>query len=84
MGFVLRARLILLAVLGLLVLILAGSVRALAGAAPQLCCPPQDQAGFPLGETRPGPPLFCSYPAEPGDPPDLFFCTYDPNTGVLI
>jgi cysteine-rich repeat protein len=73
-----RAKLIVIGVSGLLVLILPGSVRA------QSCsCPPEDELGFPLGQSSPGPPLFCSYPAVEGEDPNDFFCDYDVNTGAL-
>ena len=79
MGFVLRARLILLAVLGLLVLLLSGSVRAQV----PVCtfeCPPQDLATRPLlAESTSASELFCRYQSVPSD----FFCKYFLDTGLL-
>ncbi|KAF8181810.1 hypothetical protein BJ912DRAFT_906639 [Pholiota molesta] len=48
-------------------------------------CPPQDNGGFPLGESDVTTnPIFCSYPAVPGENPNDFFCTYSMTTGVLV
>jgi hypothetical protein len=47
-------------------------------------CPPQDEAGFPLGDSsNSGGVLFCSYPAFPGENPNDFFCNYNSSSGVL-
>jgi hypothetical protein len=48
-------------------------------------CPPQDQLGFSVGVTDLSTdPIFCSYPAVPGENPNDFFCTYSKTTGVLV
>jgi hypothetical protein len=40
-------------------------------------CPPQDEAGFALENSDvTTDPIFCSYPAFPGEDPNDFFCTY--------
>ena len=79
MGFVLRARLILLAVLGLLVLLLPGSVRAQV----PVCtfeCHPMDIAGRSLvAESTSASEIFCRYQSVPND----FFCKYFADTGLL-
>ena len=81
MGRDLRAKLIATGVLGLLVLILPGSVRA----AVPCMCPPQDGLGFGLGVSDTSTdPIFCSYPAVAGEDPNDFFCTYDRSTGTLV
>ena len=79
MGLKFRAMLI---VMGLLVLMLPGPARA---NVPTCSCPATDQAGFPLGDTDTGTnPIFCSYPAFPGENPNDFFCTYASDTGALV
>jgi hypothetical protein len=41
--------------------------------------------GFALGESNTSTdPIFCSYPAVPGENPNDFFCTYSATTGVLV
>ena len=75
----LRAKLIAIGVLGWLVLILPGSVYALS-----CSCPPQNETGIPLGVSSPGPLLFCSYPAFPGENPNDLFCDYNASTGALM
>jgi hypothetical protein len=41
-------------------------------------CPPADKAGVLLGHSDTSTnPIFCSYPAFPGENPDDFYCTYD-------
>jgi hypothetical protein len=48
-------------------------------------CPPQDQLGFSLGDSNTSTdPIFCSYPAVPGENPNDFFCTYSRTTGALV
>jgi hypothetical protein len=48
-------------------------------------CPPEDTLGFELGEhDETTDPMFCSYPAEEGEDPNDFFCTYSKITGVLV
>jgi hypothetical protein len=50
-----------------------------------ISCPPQDEAGFPLGQSDlTTDPIFCSYPAVPGENPNDFFCTYSKSTGALV
>jgi hypothetical protein len=45
-------------------------------------CPPEDEAGFPLGNSdESANPIFCSYPAFSGENPTDFYCTYDPVSG---
>ena len=52
---------------------------------PGFTCPAQDQAGFPLGEhDESTDPIFCSYPAFPGENPNDFFCSYDAGDGLLV
>ena len=81
MGLNLRAKLIATGVLGLLVLILPSSARASVGCT----CPPQDQLGFPLGQSDISTdPIFCSYPAVEDEDPNDFFCTYSQSTGALV
>ena len=46
-------------------------------------CPSTDEAGFPLGYTSTY-PIFCSYPAFPGENPDDFYCIYNSSTGSLV
>jgi hypothetical protein len=54
-------------------------------ASAQFTCPPQDQAGFPLGQSNlTTNPIFCSYPAVPNENPNDFFCTYSKTTGNLV
>lgn len=72
------ARWIVLGIAGLLLLVQPASARAACS------CPAVDAAGFPLGASDPGPPLFCSYPAFPGGDPNQFFCLYDASSGGLI
>ena len=48
-------------------------------------CPPADLGGFPLGASDTSTdPIFCSYPAVPGEDPNDFFCTYDATSGLLV
>lgn len=72
------ARRTMLGIAGLLLLVLPASARAACS------CPAIDEAGFPLGASNPGPPIFCSYPAIPGGDPNQYFCLYDANGGGLI
>jgi hypothetical protein len=45
-------------------------------------CPPEDEGDFPLGNSDTSAnPIFCSYPAFPGENPMDFYCTYDPVSG---
>ena len=47
-------------------------------------CPPQDLAGFPLGDNSVTVTmLFCSYPATPGENPYDYYCEYGTGTGLL-
>src|SRR5689334_1892003 len=72
-----RARLIVLCGLGLLVLILPGSVRA---DGLVFVCPSVDLAGRPVIDLcDDGTTLFCRYEAVPND----FFCKYFLSTGLL-
>src|SRR5262249_55355820 len=66
---------------GLLVVVVPGAAHAVPCT---FTCPSQDQGGFDLGESDPGPPLFCSYPADPNEDPHDFYCTYDTATGELV
>jgi hypothetical protein len=51
----------------------------------QFTCPPTDQLGFSLGQSdTTTDPIFCSYPAVPGEDPHDFFCTYSKTTGALV
>jgi hypothetical protein len=75
----LAARRIVYGGLGLLAFILPGPVRA------ACTCPPKDNLGFPLGQSDESTdPIFCSYPAVPGEDPNDFFCTYNSTTGQLV
>src|SRR5215467_3965009 len=49
-------------------------------------CPPQDSLGFTLGpgSTENTDPIFCSYPAVPGENPNDFSCSYSATTGALV
>jgi hypothetical protein len=48
-------------------------------------CPPQDDLGFALGQNDTSTdPIFCSYPAVPGENPNDFSCTYSFTTGALV
>jgi hypothetical protein len=48
-------------------------------------CPSEDEAGFALGESDlTSDPIFCSYPAFPGENPNDFYCTYNPSNGDLV
>jgi hypothetical protein len=48
-------------------------------------CPASDRGGFPLGLSNPSSdPIFCSYPAVPGENPQDFFCTYSATDGLLV
>ena len=48
-------------------------------------CPPTDQLGFSVGDTNLSTdPIFCSYPAVPGEDPNDFYCTYSAITGALV
>jgi len=61
-----------------------GFARAAAYAA-VYTCPPQDEGGFPLGQSDTSTnPIFCSYPAFAGENPNDFYCTYSATTGVLV
>ena len=55
------------------------------GSAPGFTCPSADNAGFGLGNSDDtSDPIFCSYPAFPGEEPNDFFCTYSATTGTLV
>jgi hypothetical protein len=56
--------------------------KATVSGPPTFTCPPQDEAGFPLGPGSTN-PTFCSYPAFSGENPNDFFCTYSATTGAL-
>ncbi|KAJ7260450.1 hypothetical protein B0H12DRAFT_992859, partial [Mycena haematopus] len=48
-------------------------------------CPPKDTGGFALAQSNTSTdPVFCSYPAEPGENPNDFYCTYNKETGSLV
>jgi hypothetical protein len=48
-------------------------------------CPATDDLGFALGNNdTTTDPIFCSYPAVPGENPNDFYCTYGASTGVLV
>ncbi|KAF8964478.1 hypothetical protein BDZ97DRAFT_1612846, partial [Flammula alnicola] len=48
-------------------------------------CPPVDNGGFSLGSNDvTSDPIFCSYPAVPGEDPNDFYCTYSKITGALV
>ncbi|KJA20629.1 hypothetical protein HYPSUDRAFT_42941 [Hypholoma sublateritium FD-334 SS-4] len=48
-------------------------------------CPGADEAGFSLANTNlASDPIFCSYPAVPGENQDDFFCTYSATNGHLV
>jgi hypothetical protein len=66
--------------LSILITVAIITLRAYAQSSTVNCyaCPPEDQLGFALGEKdENADPIFCSYPAVPGEDPLDFFCTYN-------
>ncbi|KAG8997699.1 hypothetical protein FRB94_007495 [Tulasnella sp. JGI-2019a] len=47
-------------------------------------CPPMDKANYLVGTTsNENGVLFCSYPTEPEQDPNTYYCQYDATTGAL-
>ena len=73
-----KARWTLLGIVGLLIFAAPASSHACS-------CPPLDALGFALGSSDTNSnPIFCSYPAVPGEDPNDFFCTYSQSDGALV
>ena len=63
--------------------------KATVSGASAYVCPPQDNAGFPVGsppnyQSDSGGVWFCSYPAFTNENPNDFYCTYSDSGGALI
>lgn len=73
--YVLNFNLLFAALLSMAILVHARASPS--GTPTSYICPSEDSAGFSLGaRNEDTDPMFCSYPAFPGENPDAFFCTY--------